>query len=75
MKEHERIILTDNIPSEGLTAGDVGTIIHVHSGGKAFEVEFISLAGQTAAIATVEASQVRSARRNEIAHARELAFA
>jgi len=75
MKEHERIILTDDIPSEGLTAGDVGTIIHVHSGGKAFEVEFISLAGQTAAIATVEASQVRSARRNEIAHARELAFA
>ena len=75
MKEHERIILTNDIPSEGLTAGDVGTIIHVHSGGKAFEVEFISLAGQTAAIATVEASQVRSARRNEIAHARELAFA
>ncbi len=75
MKEHERIILTDDIPSEGLTAGDVGTIIHVHSGGKAFEVEFISLAGQTAAIATVKASQVRSARRNEIAHARELAFA
>ena len=75
MKEHERIILTGDIPSEGLTAGDVGTIIHVHSGGKAFEVEFISLAGQTAAIATVEASQVRSARRNEIAHARELALA
>ena len=75
MKEHERIILTNDIPSEGLTAGDVGTIIHVHSGGKAYEVEFMSLAGQTAAIATVETSQVRSARRNEIAHARELAFA
>ena len=75
MKEHDRIILAEDIPSEGLTVGDVGTIIHIHAGGKAFEVEFVTLTGQTAAIATVAASQVRSARRNEIAHARSLAIA
>ena len=75
MKEHDRVILTVDIPSEGLTAGDVGTIIHVHEGGKAFKVEFVSLTGQTAAVATVESSHLRSARRNEIAHARALAVA
>jgi hypothetical protein len=75
MKEHDRVILTEDVPSEGLTVGDVGTIVHVHAGGKAFEVEFVSLLGQTAAIATVERRQVRACRQNEIAHARTLAVA
>jgi hypothetical protein len=33
----------------------VGTVLHVYADGKAFEVEFTTLDGHTAAVATVEA--------------------
>ena len=39
-KEHERIVLISDILVEGLVAGDVGTIVHVHPRGEAFVVEF-----------------------------------
>ena len=70
--EFDRIVLTAAIPAEGLEAGDVGTVVHVYADGAAFEVEFITLDGQTAAVATVQASAVRPVARNEICHAREL---
>ena len=42
------------------------------SGGVAYEVEFVTLEGNTAAVVTVEARQVRPVRNREITHAREL---
>jgi hypothetical protein len=71
--EHDRVVLTAPVPEERLEIGDVGTVIHVYPDGKAFEVEFTALDGHTAAVATVEASQVRPIRSREITHARELA--
>jgi hypothetical protein len=71
--EHDRVVLTAPVPRERLEVGDVGTVVHVYQDGKAFEVEFTALDGHTAAVATVEASQVRPIRRREITHARELA--
>jgi hypothetical protein len=44
---------------EVLKAGDVGTIIHVHPGAEAFVVEFMTLDGDTLAIAIVLPSQAR----------------
>ena len=71
--EHDRVVLTAPVPEERLEIGDVGTVVHVYPDGNAFEVEFTALDGHTAAVATVEASQVRPIRRREITHARELA--
>ena len=71
--EHDRVVLTAPVPKERLEIGDVGTVVHVYEDGKAFEVEFTALDGHTAAIATVEASQVRPIGSREITHARELA--
>jgi hypothetical protein len=68
-KEHQRIVLTHDIAGEGLRSGDVGTIVHVHKQGKAFEVEFLTLDGQTA---TVAASQVRAVSGRDITHARRM---
>jgi hypothetical protein len=68
-------VLTADLPAEGLTSGDVGTVVHAYRGGKAFEVEFVSLDGTTAAVVAVESSQLRSVRPHEIAHARVLAVA
>lgn len=59
IKEHDRVVLKKSIPDQNLKAGDVGTVIHVHKKGEAFEVEFLTLHGETVGIATVTASQVR----------------
>ena len=45
MTEHERIVLTTNLPEYGLQEGDVGTILHVYKGEQAYEVEFVALTG------------------------------
>ena len=73
IKEHDRIVLTVDIPSEKLTAGDVGVVIHIHSRGQAFEVEFVALDGRTLTIVTLERSQLRPVNQGEIAHARRVA--
>jgi Domain of unknown function (DUF4926) len=71
--EHERVVLTTNVPAEGLESGDVGTVVHVYKDGLAYEVEFTTLDGKTAAVATLEAAQVRPVGNREITHARQLA--
>lgn len=73
LKEHDRIVLNVALPHDGLEAGDVGTVVHAYSDGLAYEVEFTTLSGKTAAVATVEADQVRPVGDREITHARELA--
>jgi hypothetical protein len=75
IKEHDRIVLNTQLPSEGLEPGDVGTVVHVYEDGKAYEVEFVTLDGHTAAVATVEATQVRPVSRRDITHVRELRVA
>ena len=72
IKEHDRVVLKTPVPSVGLEAGDVGTVVHVYRDGGAYEVEFTILEGKTAAVVTVEASQVRAVGKREIAHVRAL---
>ena len=72
IKEHDCVVLTKNLPKENLEAGDVGTDVHIHRAGLAFEVEFVTLAGRTVAVVTVEASDVRPIGKRDISHVREL---
>jgi hypothetical protein len=72
IKEHDCVVLTKRVPEEGLEAGDIGTVVHIHKGGAGYEVEFVTLTGETVAIVTVETSQVRALNRRDLAHAREL---
>jgi hypothetical protein len=75
INEHERVVLTVTVPGEGLEPGDVGTVVHVYRDGEAYEVEFVALDGHTAAVVTLEGSQVRPVSHREITHARELSLA
>ena len=75
IKEHDCVVLTTNLPDERLEAGDVGTIVHIHKGGAAYEVEFMTLTGDTVAVVTAKASQVRAFNRRDLWHTRELAHA
>lgn len=71
--EHDCIVLTQDLPDESLRAGDVGTVVHIHRDGAAFEVEFMTLTGQTVAVATVLSSQLRPVNSRDVSHVRELA--
>ena len=70
--EHDRVVLTDDLPPSCLKAGDVGTIVHVHGGGEACEVEFLALDGSTAAVETVLRSRLRPVAVTDLTHARVL---
>lgn len=72
LEEHDRIVLTEDLASARLKGGDVGTIVHIHREGEAFEVEFLALDGDTAAVATVPASQLRPVASTDLTHARVL---
>lgn len=73
IREHDRVVLKTDLPGEQLTAGDVGTVVHIHRNGQAYEVEFVALDGETVAVVTLEPSQVRPVERREITHARRVA--
>ena len=73
IKEHDRIVLLKDLPEDGLQAGDVGTVVHIHHQGEAFEVEFMTLDGGTVAVITLLSSQIRAVSKRDIAHVRELA--
>ena len=75
IKEHERVVLKTAVSAEGLEAGDVGTVVHLYGDGRAYEVEFVTLDGHTAAVVTLAAAQVRPVSRHEMTHARELVSA
>jgi hypothetical protein len=75
IKEHDCIVLTQDLPDDGLQAGEIGTVVHVHRDAAAYEVEFITLTGQTVAVTTVLPFQLRPVGQRDLAHVRELAAA
>lgn len=74
IKEHDRIVLLIDLQPEGLLAGDVGTVVHIYNRGEAFEVEFMTLEGETVTVVTLPSSQVRAVGKRDITHARKLAI-
>ncbi len=69
------LVLTVDLPSQGLRAGDVGTVVHVYRDGQAYEAEFTALDGTTVAVTTVEAAQVRPVTGRDLAHSRSVPVA
>ena len=73
MRELELAVLDHDVPEHGLCAGDVGTIVLVHRGGEAYEVEFVTRGGETLAVLTLVSGEVRPFADREVLHARDLA--
>jgi hypothetical protein len=73
IEELDDVILTCELPEHGLSVGDIGTVVLVHRRAEGYELEFTSLDGDTIAVVTLLANQVRPARSGEIAHVRALA--
>ena len=71
-QELDSIVLTTDLPQYGLERCDIGTVVLIHQGGKGYEVEFMTLDGETVAVVSLLLSQVRPIGRGEIAHVRML---
>jgi hypothetical protein len=72
IKELDTVVLTENLPEHGLVRGDLGTAVLVHPAG-GYEVEFVTLDGETIAVVSLHPNQVRPIARREIAQARAVA--
>jgi hypothetical protein len=61
IREHDRVVLTADVPEENLVAGDVGTVVHLWKDGTAFDVELFPDADKISTVVTVPTSAVRLA--------------
>jgi len=73
IQELDTVVLTRDIPAERLRKGDLGAVVLVHQNGAAYEVEFVTLDGQTLALVTLPADAVRAVTGRELPHVREVA--
>lgn len=69
---YDRVVLKEDIREKKLQQGDVGTVAMVHGKNEGYEVEFFTLAGETYAVETLSADDVRPAKKNEVNHVRKL---
>lgn len=71
-----RVILSQNLPEENLFAGDIGIIVEhhpaTHDYPEGYEVEFFAANGETLSVVSIPATALRSARRNDVLHVRQL---
>ena len=71
IRELDSVALVRDLPEHGLKAGDIGTVVLLHGKG-GYEVEFMTLDGETVAVESLSAEEIRSIGRREVAHARPL---
>jgi len=66
----ERAVLTEDLPGEGLRAGDVGVVVEHYPADaetpEGYELEFLSARGDTVAVVSVPATAVRPVRDREL---------
>ena len=56
----DTVAVAVDVPSLGLTAGEVGAVVEVHGQGEAYEVEFCDRAGATYGLHTLRTDQLIS---------------
>jgi hypothetical protein len=71
IKELDNVVLTVDLPGHSLKQGDVGTVVLRHED-RGFEVEFMTLDGETVAVVFLPGHQVRPIAPREIAHVRAI---
>ncbi|WP_225981870.1 MULTISPECIES: DUF4926 domain-containing protein [Acidithiobacillus] len=64
------VILLKNRPNEDLVKGDVGSVVFIDEGGKAFEVEFTTLAGDPLGVLTLAEDEIRPVSARDVPHVR-----
>ncbi len=73
IQEHDSVILTRDLPEIGLFRDDMGVVVHLYGDGEAYEVEFMTMTGETVAVCTLEASAVQAVDSRMMPHVRAMA--
>jgi hypothetical protein len=63
--ELDTVVLIRDLPDAGLRSGDLGAVVQVY-GGEALEVEFVTASGRTQALLTLQVSDVRPVRDDDL---------
>ena len=72
IRELDTVVLAHDIEGYDLKQDDIGAVVHCYEGNRAFEVEFVTGSGETVALLTLTREDIRSIRRKEILHVREV---
>ena len=70
IQELDTVIPVKDFPDQGLVKGDMEAVVMIHDGGKAFEVEFVTLAGDTLGVLTLPADKGRPISARDVSHVR-----
>jgi hypothetical protein len=73
IRELDTVVLAKDLREYHLERGDVGAVVHVYEGGKAYEVEFVTGEGKTIAVVTLPKNEIRPMQRADILHVRAYA--
>ncbi|OQW63954.1 MAG: hypothetical protein A4S17_00120 [Proteobacteria bacterium HN_bin10] len=78
IREHSYAVVARDLPGEGLRAGDVGVVVHIHrrpgeSEPVGYMLETFTVDGEGLDTVSVPADAVRAATSNDMAHARPVA--
>ena len=75
LPEHSMVIVTHDVPDQGVRRGDVGAIVHIYPGASAYEVEFDRIEGKSDPLATLKPDEIRLATSREMELATEKSHA
>jgi len=67
----ETVVLTRDLPEHGLKQGDLGTVVETYPP-DGLEVEFVTAAGRTQAVVTLQVGDVRKVGADDIIAVRSL---
>ena len=67
----DTVVLTRDIPDDGLRRGDLGAIVEVY-GPDALEVEFVAASGRTQALVTLSEADLRRVNDRDLISVRTL---
>lgn len=74
LPEHEVVVLTRDLPEDGLLTGDVAVVLLVHPAKAGvppgYTIEATTVTGETIAVVDVAVDAVRPAARHDVRHAR-----
>lgn len=72
IKELDTVVLARDLPEHHLKRGDIGAVVDSYKEGNSFEVEFITGRGDTVAVVTLDNTDIRQMKSEEILHVRKL---
>lgn len=58
LSEHDVVTVTEDIPQEGIHAGDVGAIVHHYAQRDCYEVELLDSRGRSKGVKSLDGSKL-----------------